>query len=416
VDKNKSGAQKLQERTQRMADAINLKVPDRVPIVASFSYFPAKYTGITCEDAFFNTPKWLAACRKTILDFDPDVYGVEMGYPGQVFETLGARQLLIPGRGTSPLHSHQYVEDEYMKADEMDYFKNETADFTLRRYLPRIYGKLKALETLPPMVDTLFGFPEIASFAMFARPDFKEALKALEKAGEEAQAWINGIGSFGSDMEALGYPSYIGGVTLAPYDLLPDLLRGMRGSMLDMYRQKDKVLEVCEEVLLPLCIKKGIQGAAQRKNKQVFIPLHRGAEGFMSIKQFETFYWPTFKKLLLALIDAGLTPLPFLEGDYTSRLKYFLELPKGKVIGHFDATDIFKAKEILGGHICIQGNMPASLLQSGTPDLVKEYTRKLIDGVGKGGGYIMSCRSSMDEADPALVKVWIDYTKEYGQY
>jgi uroporphyrinogen-III decarboxylase len=205
-------------------------------------------------------------------------------------------------------------------------------------------------------------------------------------------------------------------VTLAPYDLLPDMLRGMRGSMLDMYRQKDKVLQVCEETLLPMCIEKGTVGAAQRKNKKVFIPLHRGAEGFMSIKQFETFYWPTFKKLLLALIDAGLTPLPFLEGDYTSRLKYFLELPKGKIICHFDSTDIFKAKEILGGHVCIQGNMPASLLQSGTPDLVKEYTRKLIDVVGKDGGYIMSCRSSMDEADPALVKVWIDYTKEYGQY
>jgi uroporphyrinogen-III decarboxylase len=108
--------------------------------------------------------------------------------------------------------------------------------------------------------------------------------------------------------------------------------------------------------------------------------------------------------------------LPFLEGDYTSRLKYFLELPKGKIIGHFDTTDIFKAKEILGGHICIQGNIPASLLQSGNPELVKQHTKKLIDIVGKDGGYIMSCRSSMDEADPALVKVWIDYTKEYGVY
>jgi hypothetical protein len=416
LDKDKSGAQKLLERTQRINDATNLKVPDRVPIVASFSYFPAKYTGLTCEDAFFNTSEWLKACKKTALDFDPDVCVTEMGYPGKVFETLGARQLLIPGRGASALHSHQFVEDEYMRADEFDYFKNDTADFTIRQYMPRIYSKLKALGTLPPLTDGLFGFPEIASFAMFARPDFKETLHALEKAGEQAQEWIDSLGNFNSEMEALGYPSYAGGVTLAPYDLLPDLLRGMRGSMLDMYRQKGKVLEVCEQTLLPLCINKGISGSENRKNKRVFIPLHRGAEGFMSIKQFETFYWPTLKKVMLALIEAGLTPVPFLEGDYTSRLKYFLELPKGKVVGHFDTTDIFKAKDILGGHICIQGNMPASLLQSGTPQLVKEHTKKLIDIVGKDGGYIMSCRSSLDEADPALVKVWIDYTKEYGVY
>jgi hypothetical protein len=416
MDKNKSGAQKLQERTQRIDDATNLKVPDRVPIVAHFSYFVAKYTGINCEDAFFNTPKWIQACKKTVLDFDPDQYVVEMGYPGKVFETLGARQLLIPGRGISPRHSHQFVEEEYMKPDEFDYFKNDTSDFTIRKYVPRIYSKLKAFETMPPLVDALFGFPEIASFSMFARPDFKEALHALEKAGDEAAEWIKSLGNFGAEMEALGYPSYAGGITLAPYDLLPDLLRGMRGSMLDMYRQKDKVLEVCEQTLLPLCITKGIQGAEKRKNKKVFIPLHRGAEGFMSIKQFETFYWPTFKKLLLALIEGGLTPVPFFEGDYTSRLKYLLELPRGKIVGHFDTTDIFKAKEIVGGHICIQGNMPASLLQSGTPEMVREHTKKLIDGVGKDGGYIMSCRSSMDEADPALVKVWIDYTKEYGVY
>ena len=387
-----------------------------MPITASFSYFPAKYCGITCEDAFFNTPKWMKACKKTILDFDPDLYGVEMGYPGRVYEALGCRHLLMPGRGASPLHSHQYVEDEYMKANEFDELRNDPSDFMVRKFIPRNYDKLKALELLPGLSTAVYGFPDIMSFGVFAKPEVKEALRALEKAGDGVVEWFKEIGNFGNEMEALGYPSSAGGVTLAPYDLLPDMLRGMRGSMLDMYRQKDKVLEVCENTLLPMCIQKGVQGAEKRVNKKVFIPLHRGAEGFMSIKQFETFYWPTFKKLLLALIDAGLTPAPFLEGDYTSRLKYFLELPKGKIVCHFDSTDIFKAKEILGGHVCIQGNMPASLLQSSTPDTIKEYTKKLIDVVGKDGGYIMSCRSSMDEADPALVKVWIDYTKEYGQY
>jgi uroporphyrinogen-III decarboxylase len=216
-------------------------------------------------------------------------------------------------------------------------------------------------------------------------------------------------------MEALGFRSTIKGHTNAPFDLISDMFRGMRGSMMDMYRNPDKLLEACER-LLPGTIERGINSAKASGGTRVFIALHRGAEGFMSLKQFETFYWPTLKRLMIALIDAGLTPAPFFEGDYTSCLEYLLEIPKGKMIGHFDTTDIFKAKEILGGHVCIQGNIPASLLQAGTQQEVKDYTKKLINVVGKDGGYIMACRGSLDDADPALMKVWIDYTKEYGVY
>ena len=78
-------------------------------------------------------------------------------------------------------------------------------------------------------------------------------------------------------------------------------------------------------------------------------------------------------------------PCPFFEGDYTSRLEYLLELPKGKVMGQFDTTDVFKAKEILGGHMCIRGNVPVSLFHAGTPQDVRDYCKKLIDVVGKDG-------------------------------
>jgi uroporphyrinogen-III decarboxylase len=111
-----------------------------------------------------------------------------------------------------------------------------------------------------------------------------------------------------------------------------------------------------------------------------------------------------------------LTPSVFFEGDFTSRLEYFLELPRGKMIAHFDATDMFKAKEILRDHTCIQGNVPSSLLQTGTPQDIKDYCRKLIDVVGKDGGLIISPRSSLDEAKPENLRAMIDFTKEYGVY
>jgi len=82
----------------------------------------------------------------------------------------------------------------------------------------------------------------------------------------------------------------------------------------------------------------------------------------------------------------------------------------------FDKTDIFRAKEILKDHTCIEGNVPASLLQVGTVEQVKDYCKKLIDVVGKGGGYILGPRSSTDEVKPENLKAMIEFTKEYGRY
>jgi len=205
-----------------------LKVPDRVPVwFQDAGYFPAKYVGITCEEAMFNSDKLFAAYKKALVDFAPDMYfnpGSAIHSPGGALEAVNCMMIKLPGRGVSPLYSHQFVEGEYMKAEEYYELINDPTDFAMRKYLPRIFGALKPLETLPP---------------------------------------LNGL---------------------------------------------------------------------------------------------------------------------------------------------------------LGGTMCISGMIPLSLLQVGTPEKVKAYAKELIDRVGKGGGFIMGPRSIMDEANPELVKVWVEFTKEYGVY
>jgi uroporphyrinogen-III decarboxylase len=185
--------------------------------------------------------------------------------------------------------------------------------------------------------------------------------------------------------------------------------------MLDMYRNPDKLLAAIDR-LLPIQVSNGLTMAKASNLPRVFMPLHRGSAGFMSDKQFETFYWPTLKKMILAFVDAGLTPCVFFEGDYTSRLEYLLELPKGRVLAQLDTTDILKAKEVLGGHLCIRGNVPSSLLQVGSVEQVKDYCKRLIDEVGQDGGFIMSPRSSIDEVKPENLKAMVEITKDYGVY
>ncbi len=148
----------------------------------------------------------------------------------------------------------------------------------------------------------------------------------------------------------------------------------------------------------------------------ISMPLHFGSEGFCSLKQFETYYWPTLRGLIVELADRGFTPLVMTEGDYGSRLEYLLEIPKGKAFVHFDTTDMFRAKDVLGGHLCISGNMPISLLATGTPEEVREQAKKLMDYCGRDGGFVMSTRSPVDDARPDNLKAMIDFTKEYGVY
>jgi uroporphyrinogen-III decarboxylase len=120
---------------------------------------------------------------------------------------------------------------------------------------------------------------------------------------------------------------------------------------------------------------------------------------------------------MLTLINEGLTPCPLWEGNCTSRLEIIGDIPPGKAVYWFEQTDIFKAKEILGDTVCIRGNVPASLLIAGSPQQVQDYCKKLIDIVGKDGGFIMDGATGIpDEAKPENVAALEEITKDYGKY
>jgi len=184
---------------------------------------------------------------------------------------------------------------------------------------------------------------------------------------------------------------------------------------MDMFRQPDKLLQAMD-ALVPIMIGLGIGAMQQTGNPVIFIPLHKGADGFMSDEQFKTFYWPTLRKVIVGLIEGGCIPFPAAEGSYNSRLEVISDLPKGKTFWMFDQMDMAKAKEIVGDTLCLLGNMPSAMLELGTPQDVKDYAKKLIDTAGKGGGFIMSNGAFFDNAKPENVKAMVDFTKEYGVY
>jgi hypothetical protein len=404
-------------REKRFYDAIKLTLPDRVPITISFYFFASHYYGMTAKDVMYDGDKLFESQAKANIEFEPDVAQNPFFYflTGSLYDILDSRLYAWPGRQLADDVPFQFVEGEYMKADEYDHLFSSPIDFIIRKYWPRTLKALNGFGSIPPLKN-FADYMGPGIFGAFADPEVQKALDVLKDAGRENMRILSYAGKFDEEMIRSGFPIHASGTSQAPFDLLGDYLRGTKGLMLDMYRQPQNVLKACE-LLLPQTIDMGIQSAQRSNAKMVFIALHKGLDGFMSLDQFKKFYWPTLKELLLALINKDLIPYVFWEGDCTSRLDCIKnEIPAGKAMYRFEATDIFKAKDALRDKVCIRGNVPASLLATGTPDDVRSCCKKLIDYVGKGGGYIMDASANVSDAKPENLRAMFDFTREYGVY
>ncbi|MFC1900981.1 uroporphyrinogen decarboxylase family protein [Chloroflexota bacterium] len=404
------------DRVNRLTAALRLKVPDRVPVYTNIGFYPAYAAGITAEEVVHDYSKLTTVWQKNILENKPDTYGGSgTPGPGNAYEMLDYKLYLLPGRGAAPDSPYQYVEGEYMGADEYDALIDDPSDFLMRTFMPRIFGKLEPFSKLSTANMTIeLPFTSVY-MTTWGTPEIRAALEALMAAGEEALKWRQTVTACDNEIIANGFPLFSGGYSKAPFDVLSDTLRGTRGLTMDLFRQPEKVHQAMER-MVPLMIKMGLAAAKASGRPLVTLPLHKGADGFMSDSQFKEFYWPTLKTVLLGLIDEGVFPFLFAEGGYGSRLEYINELPRGRTSWHFDFTDMAKAKEVMGKTACIIGNVPLSLLNTGTTDEVKEYCKHLIDITGKDGGFILASGGVIDKAKPENIRTMIDFTKEYGVY
>ncbi|MFC1901010.1 uroporphyrinogen decarboxylase family protein [Chloroflexota bacterium] len=413
----KTPEQLYKEREKRIRDAINLQEPDRVPTSLRFTYFPGTYLGIPKAAAYYDPATWSKGVIRTILDFDPDMSQSYAGMgSGAVSDILKPTQSRWPGGPLPENTAHQAIDVETMMEDEYELLLNDPTDFYIRKMLPRTYDALKPLANLPPLGERSMMLGMMTP--MFASEDFKAMGRALIAAGEAQEKWTKEAGTplaVMMDKLCLVPNGHMGGAGGAPFDGISDRYRGMHGAMLDMFRHPDELLAVLDKMLQQR-LKAAVPADPNAKGnpKRLFMALHRGADGFMSDQQFEKFYWPGLKAAMMKSIELGYIPMPFCEGKYDDRIEYFLEMPKGKVVVHLDLTDMFRAKEILKDHCCLMGNLPASLLQLGTPNDVDEYCKKLIEVCGKDGGLILTHGSSIDEAKPENLHAMIESTRKYN--
>lgn len=379
------------ERLGRYQATIALEPTDRIPIASGSCYLAEVYSGATNQEIIYDPDKWLQAEMAFITDF-PEIDALRDNRVwAPMYDAVGCKTYKLPGRDLPPNQQFQFLEEEYMQADEYELLIENPGLFMLEKFLPRVLGE-------------------------YGRPDVTRSHMAFLKAGMAQMMMINILRNRAAQLQTLcGMPQPTMGLFIAPFDVLGDVLRGLRGALMDTYRRPKLVMEACE-VLVDVMVRFALSTADPLRRYPIFVPTHKAC--FMSPKQFDTFYWPSFKQVLEKLIAAGYTVRAYLEGDWKQHWHHFNELPKGKVLCDIDTQgDIFKAKADFGRQQAIAGGIPDSTFILGTPAEVAERVQHLCETVGKGGGFIINggCNIPYD-TKPENFRAMIDTIMKYGWY
>ena len=409
----KSPQELMAERQQRVLDVAALRTPDRVPVFGPYQKYPYSFAGVTFKDAMNDYALAREACHKFVDYFQPDLdFGPIFAYPAKAMELLGWNAFKWPGHGLSDDVMYQYVEGEYMTADEYDEFIFDPSDFMLRKWAPRQFSSMAGFaNTIPWRRFMWSGWMNLPFF--WSSAEFQESLRAVTEGAAETNLWWASQFQYWGEVNAKGFPIAYAGWDWPPFDIIGDTLRGTHQILADMRRRPGKLHDALE-VATQIFIEYG-SGAAGAPLPLVWVWVHKSTRDFMSDAQFKEFYWPYLRKGLMALVEKGIIPVIYWEADFESRLEHIADVPPGKIIYHLSNTNYEKAYGALKGITALMGNVPNIMLLSGTPDDVRAYCKKMIDTF-KDGGLIMDAAVMLDEAKPENLKAMMDFTKEYGVY
>lgn len=387
-------------RLKRYVTAMRNEKPDTIPIRPFVAEFTAKYAGYTCQEVTHNFEKAFTAARKCAAEFDWDAVVANMVYVWTgLTQAIGLKYYAVPGIDLSPDVGFQYLEPSedraFMKPDEYDQLIEDPTGFLFNVWLPRVSADVSAM-----------GQPT----------SFRNNLSFL-KGGMAMLSYFN---AFVKQIELLrdesGTVSAIAGILKAPFDILADKLRGYLGLVADLFERPKKVLAACE-AMMPHLLHVALSGADPNKNVPIGFWMHRGCVPFVSKEHFDKLYWPTIKPIVEELWAHGHQVLFYAEGNWNAHLKSFAELPEGSIVYHVDQADIFEVHRVIGHKFCISGGIPNYLLSFGTPQEVRDYCKKVIDGVARDGGYIMDASAIIqDDAKVENIKAMTEFTREYGAY
>ncbi len=342
---------RFSEKLGRMLAAVHLEKPDRIPVMGSGSAVNAALTGTKLSDY----------CADLDLNLTTNLEGMAMvGDPDGVQVTIFEPKMLdacwfghmeTPGVELPDNDLWQMVEKQNVLEEDYD------------RIIEMGFGPWY----MEFLTQRLHWNPGIgANFAAKMGP---------------------AIGAFA----AAGFPCFCGSTFWTPIEMFcggRTLIEFVTVDLMDMPDKVERVFDLAHEFNMAGW-REQLESMPQ-KPIAVWVGGWRGTPDMLNPQMFERFSWKYMKDVAEMVMSYGVIPLFHLDSNWLAGLKYFKELPKGSCILGLDGqTDIFKAKEIIGDHLCLMGDVPAAMLSFGTPEDVDAYCEKLIREVGPTG-FILS--------------------------
>lgn len=380
-----------QERIQIYQDIHDNKIPKRIPVNLSIGIEAlAQFGNVDIVSAQWDISILEKAldqlCQTLYSDICPS--GGSIRFPSY-YDMLGSQSFMMASDGFM-----QHPEVHGMLPEEYDDLIENPYDCLLEKVIPRQYQALSAQEP----------FKIAISLA-------KSILAFNDEMGQSARLK-------GPMTEKYGYypgaPAGSGGFTEAPFDFIADQLRGFKGISMDIRRIPEKIGEACEAVY-PIVLKKGMPSNISNYGC-VGIPLHMPT--FMREKDFEKYWWPTFKQMLDEYAAMGVHTQLFCEDDWTRYLDYLYDLPTDTEI-RFEYGDPKKIKEKLGKKHILTGLYPLTYLKGHTTQQCVDKAKEYIDILAPGGKYYFcfdKASVSVNDIDMNNFAAVAQFVKDYGVY
>ena len=400
-------------RIERLRKAYDLDHPDR--IIADLSMGAAEFAlrrkGISGKDMVYNHEKLRGPLLEFHQEFQPDTSVGMLPYPGKVMDMLGYNTYIWGGQKLPDDMVIQAVEGEYMRADEYQEFAADPTDFWLKKYLPRVMPVLAPLAMLTEFPRVSENVDIIDMMVPFGLPPFQAMLRTMMEAGDELMKMLAVVGQTGGMIAGAGFPGMGLNIVKTPFDYLGDTLRGTKGILMDMYRHPKDLL-AATEAYVPVLINAIVNASNRSGAPAAMYVLHKGADSFMSQAQFEKFYWPTWKQVMLGLYEEGIICQLFIEVSYNTRLENLAQMPDKSLVCHFDQTDMQRVKEMLSNKFTIAGNVPASLMSTGSVAEVRACCDNLVKLYEDAPGYIMAFGCSFENTTAEKIHAFQDAVKK----
>lgn len=377
---------------ERMAAALHLEKPDRVPVMCQPSWgFVLKQLPELDPIDFWHNHNAAMACAFC-----------------EISQRFGFDGVMIPAVGAAPLDESQVERIDRTPAEgPVVWFKNGDSCVYCRNDLPRY------THAQPPEV----GFDDFDPATISEQLDYHPPTNHLRMRLRDDSG--GRVAEITQARAIIGPELDLHGSLYSPEDYLIDLF-GVEEAMMALLTEPDKCREILRRFALAVAGHAREQIAAGADAMNISAPW--SGQGFISREIYRDVIAPAQTILVGACHEAGVPAYCHTCGKIGDRLELILEAGFDGIecldpmpLGNVDLADAVRR---IGDRAFIKGNLdPVNVLLNGTPDQIRADIRQRL-AVGKTAkGFVLSTACAIAPATPAEhVALLREVVKAEGKY